>query len=167
MKQITLIISGIILMLAFAGGYRTYPIVHQGNKPNPGTTIVTGNIQTKVVTVVKYVTKPVGDPTDVKISIPKPDLIVNVNGQSTTFNVADSEQYLFQHNRLELNQSSRVNFEVTVKPIDLTKRWGIGIGYLTGDQGLTGIINGPIVGPFDFTGTINDHSIGAGAIIRF
>ena len=161
--QIATIIVTILCIITFGLGYKTYSLTHKTNTKSDNT-VVTGNVQTKVVTVVRYVQKPVSENTDIKMTIPKPDLVVEVNGKKTTFNVAENENYLFDKNRLELEQSSKVSFSVNVKPIDLTKRWGIGVGYI---NGLNGIISGPIVGPFDFIGIANDKQIGAGALIRF
>ena len=164
MKQnITTLIFIVLITISFILGYKSYTII---NKPvnNGNNTIVTGNITTNTTTTIGYVPKPKNDNTDIKMNIPKTDLIINVNGKRVTFDAESSENYLFEKNRLELDQSSKVNFSVTVKPTDLTKRWGIGVGYI---DRLTGIITGPIVGPFDFIGVINDKTIGAGAIIRF
>lgn len=156
-----------LCIIFFILGYKSYSLLHKhvnNLSDNNASTIVTGNITTNIKNVVKYVPKPINENTDIKIKSLKPDLVIEVNDKKTTFNVTDSENYIFDKNRLELEQSSKVNFSVTVQPVDLTKHWGIGVGYM---NGLTGILTCPINNTFDFIGTVNDKHVGAGALIRF
>ncbi len=65
-------------------------------------------------------------------TVEKTDFTIIVNGQEQTFTKTDEERYVFDKNKLTLDQTSKVTFDVNVPPIDNTKRWAIGVGYADG-----------------------------------
>lgn len=75
------------------------------------------------------VTRETVETTDLDANIGKADFIVRINGQSQAFKKDDDERYVFDKNKLTLDQTSRISLDVTVPPIDKTKRWAVGIGY--------------------------------------
>lgn len=121
-------------------------------------TIVEGEVKTVTDTQIAYIPKEVIkyiDPTtgqeitqlektDIDAQIGKQEINVRLNGQEVAFQKFDDEQFIFEKNKIALNQSSTVTFDVQVKPpvIDKTKRWSIGAGY--GSNGLAGKIDFPI-----------------------
>lgn len=70
--------------------------------------------------------------TDLQVDIGKTDFTIKVNGQEQTFTMTDDERFMFDKNKLALSQTSRIAVDVNVPPIDKTKRWAVGVGYVDG-----------------------------------
>lgn len=75
------------------------------------------------------VTRQTVETTDLDANIGKTDFIVRINGQSQTFTKDEDERYVFEKNKLALDQTSRISLDVAVPPVDKTKLWAVGIGY--------------------------------------
>lgn len=124
-------------------------------------TIVQGEIKTITDTQIAYVPKETVitkyvdasgkevtgtalEKTDLDASAAKDDFNVRLNGKDVQFTKADNEKYLFEKNKIALNQTSKITFDATVSPtvIDNTKRWSAGVGY--GTNGWAGKIDFPI-----------------------
>ena len=81
----------------------------------------------------KEITKESLEKTDLDANIGKTEFNVKLNGKDVEFQKSDDEQYIFDKNKVALNQTSTITFDATVTPqvTDKTKRWGIGVGYGT------------------------------------
>ncbi|WP_455576962.1 hypothetical protein, partial [Anaerosinus sp.] len=92
----------------------------------------------------KEVTKESLEKTDLDATIGKTEFNVKLNGKDVQFSKSDDEQFLFDKNKVALNQTSTITFDATVTPqiVDKTKRWAIGIGY--GTNGTAYLIDFPI-----------------------
>lgn len=68
--------------------------------------------------------------TDLDAIIGKTEFNVKLNGKDVTFKKDDNERFVFDKNKVLLEQTCTVTFNATVSPyvIDKTKRWSIGIG---------------------------------------
>ena len=79
----------------------------------------------------KEITKESIEKTDLDANIGKTKFNVKLNGQDVQFNKTDDEKYLFDKNKVALNQTSTITFDAKIEPytIDKTKRWSIGVGY--------------------------------------
>ena len=99
--------------------------------------------KTEIVYVPKYI-YPDGstEKTDVDINVGKQELAVKVNGKYFGIKKADDEKYVFDKYKLQLNQTSRTDLNITVPVIDKTKRWEIGIG--TSKDGAVGMVGFPV-----------------------
>lgn len=99
--------------------------------------------KTEIVYVSKYIYQDGStEKTDVDVNIGKQELAVKVNGKDFEIQKADDEKYVFDKYKLQLNQTSRADLNITVPVIDKTKRWEIGIG--TSKDGVIGMIGFPI-----------------------
>lgn len=84
--------------------------------------------KTEIVYVPKYIYQDGSiEKTDVDINVGKQELAVKVNGKDFEIKKADDEKYVFDKYKLQLNQISRADLNITVPVIDKTKRWEIGI----------------------------------------
>lgn len=122
------------------------PTIVQGETKN--------TVDTKIVYVPKeriiYVDKSTGEQkveyekTDLEANIGKQNFTVKLNGKEIDFEKAADENFVFEKNKIALNQSSDITFNAKIEPpvIDKTKRWGIGLGY--GSNGKAGIVKFPI-----------------------
>ena len=54
------------------------------------------------------------------------DFYFTVNGKPQKFSKTDDERWVFDKNKLAINQTSTASIDVKVPTIDKTKRWGIG-----------------------------------------
>lgn len=99
--------------------------------------------KTEIVYVPKYI-YPDGstEKTDVDVNVGKQELAVKVNGKDFEIQKADDEKYVFDKYKLQLNQTSRADLNITVPVIDNTKYWEIGIG--ASKDGAVGMIGFPI-----------------------
>ena len=108
--------------------------------------------------------------TDIEANIGKPSVNVKLNDKDIEINKADDEKYVFEKNKLKLTQSSKVDFNIHVDPIEIdkTKRWGIGGGY-NSKNGATVIAEFPInkKGNIDGWVTKDSETVAAGIIIKF
>lgn len=100
--------------------------------------------QTVTKTDVRYVAKKSAADPDVDIKIPKQELTVYVNGQKQTIRKADTEKYVFDQNKLQLEQYSKAVVDIKIPTIDKTRRWSIGIG--VGKDGAAYMVRGPLKG---------------------
>lgn len=82
----------------------------------------------KTVYVDSATDQEVTESTDVEANIPKTELHVKVNGKETTIQKADNEQYIFDKNKLQLNQQSTATISIDVPAVDNTKTWAVGVG---------------------------------------
>lgn len=134
--------------------------------------IVTGDAQTITKTEVVYVPKAVDssgqrEKTDLQIDIPKTELNVKINGNDAVIPKTDDEQYLFEKNKLQLQQTSKAEINIKVPVIDKTRYWSLGIGY--GSNGVAGVVGFPINKKTAVGGWVYaDKKTGAGGIeIKF
>ena len=113
--------------------------------PPPETEIVT-EYQTETKTEIAYVPKVVykdgKEKTDIDMQIGKQTLNVKVNGKEMTVDKADNENFVFEHNKLTLDQTSQANINIEVPTIDKTKRWEIGVGL--SNNGVAGMVGFPV-----------------------
>lgn len=93
-------------------------------------------------TEIVYVPKEKGERADMVADIGKQDFTVRVNGKEQTFVKAEDERYVFDKNKIAVEQTSRIAFDVNVPTVDKTKRWAVGIGY--GDNGMAYTVDFPI-----------------------
>ena len=101
--------------------------------------------KTEIVYVPKYIYQDGStEKTDVDVNVGKQELAVKVNGKDFEIKKADDEKYVFDKYKLQLNQISRADLNITVPVIDKTKRWEIGIG--TSKDGAVGLIGFPVKG---------------------
>lgn len=99
--------------------------------------------KTEIVYVPKYIYQDGStEKTDVDINVGKQELAVKVNGKDFAIQKSDDEKYVFDKNKLQLNQTSRTDLNITVPVIDKTKRWEIGIG--VSKDGTVGMIGFPV-----------------------
>lgn len=97
--------------------------------------------ETKIVYVpketIKYVDQATGkeiivtEKTDVEANIGKPTINVKINGKENEFKKSDDERFVFDKNKLVLDQISKITIETKIDPVKInnTKHWGIGAGY--------------------------------------
>lgn len=122
----------------------TQDVVNDAEKPQSNT--ISGVVESKTKTEIAYVPKTVvngkKEKTDLQADIGKTDFVVRVNGQEQTFTKAEDEQYVFDKNKLTLDQTSKVTLDVNVPARDKTKRWAVGVGY--GNDGMAYTVDFPI-----------------------
>lgn len=81
---------------------------------------------------------------DVDIRIPKQQLTVSVNGQRQLIHKADTEKYIFDENKLQLEQTSKASLDIKIPTVNKTRRWSIGIG--ASRNGVAYMLRGPLKG---------------------
>ena len=122
----------------------TQDVVNDAEKPHPNT--ISGVVESKTKTEIAYVRKETKngkqEKSDIIADIGKQDIVIKVNGEEQTFAKADDERFVFDKNKLTLDQTSRVTLDVNVPTRDNTKRWAVGIGY--GDDGIAYTVDFPI-----------------------
>ena len=130
----------------------------------------------KETTIIKYIDAATGrevtaeqrEAVDLDAQLGKPDFVVRLNGKDAIFTKADEERYIFERNKLSLQQSSIVTIDARVQPqvIDETRRWSLGVGY--GDHGVAYKIDFPL-GRNSWEGWVykDDRSKAGGIAIRF
>lgn len=105
-------------------------------------------VKTETKTEVVYVPKEVEADTgqvekaDVEANIGKQELTVKVNGKEQVIKKADSEKYVFDKNKLAIDQKSTATVDIKVPTVDNTRRWSVGIGY--GNHGPAGKVDFPV-----------------------
>lgn len=99
----------------------------------------------------KEVAKESLEKTDLDATVGKTEFNVKLNGKDVEFQKSDDEKYVFDKNKVALNQTSTITFDATVAPqvVDNTKRWGVGVGY--GANGTAYLVDFPI-GKSDYVG---------------
>ncbi len=117
----------------------------------------------------KEVTKESLEKTDLNANVGKTEFNVNLNGKDVRFTKTDDEKYVFDKNKVVLNQTSTITFDATVTPqvTDNTKRWGIGVGY--GTNGTAYTVDFPVDNSNHLNGWIykDDESKTVGLKIKF
>lgn len=131
----------------------------------------------KETVVVKYIDSTTGqevtsiqqEKADLDAQIGKTDFNVRLNGKDVQFTKTDDERFIFDKNKLALNQSNTVTFDAKVEPhiIDKTKHWEIGIGY--GSNKWAGKVDFPIGNNNDIGGWVygDKETQTAGVALRF
>lgn len=104
--------------------------------------IVESETKTQISYVPKTVVKGKKEKTDLQADIGKTDFVVRVNGQEQTFAKAENERYMFDENKVMLDQTSKVTLDVNVPARDDTKRWAVGVGY--GNDGMAYTVDFPV-----------------------
>ncbi len=81
----------------------------------------------------KEITRESLEKTDLDVNVGRSEFNVKLNGKDVQFAKSDDERYVFDKNKVALNQTNTITFDATVSPqvIDNTKLWGIGVGYGT------------------------------------
>ena len=80
--------------------------------------------------------------TDIDANLGKQELTVKVNGQEQTIHKSDNEKYVFDKNKLAIDQRSTATVDIKVPTVDNTRRWSVGIGY--GNHGPAGKVDFPV-----------------------
>lgn len=123
--------------------------------------------KTEIAYVPKKTVNGKKEKTDLQADIGKADFVVRVNGKEQTFAKADDERFVFDKNKLTLDQTSKVTLDVNVPAWDKTKRWAVGVGY--GNDGMAYTVDFPI-GKSDTVGGWaykDDDSHAVGVKIKF
>ncbi|MCQ2581871.1 MAG: hypothetical protein MJ170_02710 [Alphaproteobacteria bacterium] len=135
--------------------------------------------ETKIVYVpketIKYIDQATGneivlqEKTDVEANIGKQTINVKINGKEVEFEKSDDERFVFDKNKIVLDQVSKMAIDINVQPvkIDKTKHWGIGAGY--GSKKIGGILTFPIDKKINLDGWVyyNNEEKKGGIMIRF
>lgn len=150
------------LILGFFIGTQYYPKTETKIIETTKPTIIQGETKTlteteikyipKETVIVKYINSETGkevlkeklEDIDLDANINKPNFIVKLNNKEVEFTKSDDEKYLFEKNKLSLNQTSTIIIDTKVSPqvIDNTKYWAIGIGY--GENGVAYKLDFPL-----------------------
>jgi hypothetical protein len=153
-------------LLGFVAGYffcqkTTAPVTIE--KPP----IVKTEYQTQTKTEVVYVPKGEDEKTDIEVNANKPDLNIKVNGKEAVFNKEYNENYLFERNKLVLDQQSKASINIEVPTIDKTKHYGAGPGL--SNHGLAGMITYPVIKKANLDGWVygDRETAATGIILRF
>lgn len=155
-KNIILAVLGILLLsfalvASYITGYKTG--YKSGLQNAPAKTVyknivLPGDAQSQTETSIAYVPKisPAGEnnkkDADIDASIGKQQLTVRVNGHEQKINKTDQEKYVFDQNKLKIDQASHATFDIKVPTIDQTRRWSAGLGY--GTHGIAGKLDFPV-----------------------
>lgn len=93
------------------------------------------------------------------------DFYFTVNGKPQKFSKTDDERWVFDKNKLAINQSSTASIDIKVPTVDRTKRTGIGIYGSTESAGVF-VTSGSmlLMGGYKYNGGV---SVGAGIQARF
>lgn len=122
--------------------------------------------KTEIKTVIKYIPKENAKDVDVDIQIPAQKIKVKINDKVTEIQKTDNEEYIFDKNKLQLNQNSQLDLNIHVPVI--RKRWGAGIGYSVDSNSEAYLIKFP-VSKKNLDGWIfkSNKDIAAGVMIGF
>lgn len=113
--------------------------------------LIQGEAKTTTKTELVYVPKDtvtntngsiVTEKTDIELKIPKQELNIKINGRDAVIHKADEEQYVFEKNKVQLEQKSISEINIAVPTVDNTKRWSVGLGY--GNHGIAGTLDFPV-----------------------
>ena len=165
----------VIALAAFALGYYVGYIVGIANsKTVVKYQTIPATARTETKTEIQYVPKTVyidssgktvTERADVEANIPKTELNIKVNGKEAVYTKSDEEKYLFEKNKLQLNQSSTATVELQIPTIDKTKRFGVGAGY--GSHGVGYTVQFPIHKNLDGWAYHDKETTTGGILIRF
>lgn len=158
-----MIILAVFLVIGAVIGWLSHSYL---TKPQIKTITLPAKIKTETKTVIKYVPKKTKEDTDVDIQIPKQKITVKINDQVTELKKDDKEKYMFEKNKLQLNQQSQIDLNIHV-PI-IRKRWGVGVGY-NNKNGEAYILKFPIPKSEKVDGWIykDSNSITGGIMVSF
>ena len=171
------IVLTIAAALAFAGGFALRGVLH--TCPVADTKVVTQvEYRDKVKTEIAYVpketviykaadgsTKSELEKTDIDVKLNKPVLNVKVNDKAFTVAKAESEQYLFDKNKLTLTQTSSTDLNIKIPVVDKTRRWGIGAG--VSKDGAVAALSFPFIGKLDGWAAGRRGDVMGGVMFRF
>ena len=147
------------LVLGFwIGGKMADPIIQYVEKP------VQVQAETKTETQIVYVEKDPGEKTDLEANVGKQELNVRVNGNDIVIPKKEEERFMFDKNKIFLDQTSKASLDINIPTIDKTKRWGIGAGF--GNNGVGYMIKFP-AGKLDGWGYKDQDTTAAGIMIGF
>lgn len=108
--------------------------------------------------------------TDIEANIGKPSINVKLNDKDIEIDKAEDEQYVFEKNKLKLTQSSKVDFDIHVDPIEVdnTKHWGVGVGH-NNKNGISVIAEFPINKKSNVDGWImkDSDTVAGGVLVKF
>lgn len=141
-------------VLCFLCGFFTRVFTHKC--PVPEATVETKiQYKDKVKTEIAYVPKETiiyknadgttttkQENTDLDVNIGKQELNVKLNGKDFKINKSTDEDYLFDKNKVTLNQTSQADLNIKVPVVDNTRKWEIGIG--ASKNGAAGMIGFPV-----------------------
>lgn len=166
-----LVWSLLLFGLGFSLGnvYATQDVVKDMEKPQSNT--ISSVVESKTKTEIAYVRKETKngkrEKADIVADIGKQDIVIKVNGEEQTFAKADDERFVFDKNKLTLDQTSKVMLDVTVPTVDKTKRWAVGVGY--GDNGMAYTVDFPVGKSDTFGGWVyrDNDSTAVGVKMKF
>lgn len=147
----------------------TQNVVNDAKKPQSNT--ISGVVESKTKTEIAYVRKETKngkqEKSDIIADIGKQDIVIKVNGEEQTFAKADDERFVFDKNKLTLDQTSKVTLDVTVPTVDKTKRWAVGVGY--GNDGMAYTVDFPVGKSNNLGGWVyrDDDSTAVGVKMKF
>lgn len=140
------------------GGKMTDPITIE--KPP----IIKTQVETQTQTKIVYVEKDPGEKTDLEANVGKQELNVKINGQDAVIKRDDDERFIFDKNKIVLDQHSKASIDIQVPTIDKTKHWGLGAGF--GNNGVGYMIKFP-AGKLDGWGYKDSDTTAAGIMVGF
>lgn len=121
--------------------------------------------ETVTKTDIQYVPKATLADPDVDIKIPKQEIKVAVNGKEQAIKKTDSEKYIFDENKLQLEHYSKSSVDIKVPVVDKTRRWSIGIG--AGKDGAAYMVRAPLKGHVGAWAAGNKKAIMGGVSFDF
>lgn len=138
-------VCALALIFAILWGFNFIFSVKSENLQNQQTTSAQIKAETKTETQIVYVPKETivyVDPstgkrittkekTDIEANIGKPSVNIKINGKETEVQKEDNERFVFDKNKIVLDQQSNIMINAQIDPvvINKTKHWGIGVGY--------------------------------------
>lgn len=190
-KIFNIILDIAIIIIIFLLVYKVFFCEQENNNPSAEKTQTSqytiesnGEVKTETKTEIIYVPKETikyitidsttgeeveteyVEKTDIEVATAKPSVNVKLNDKEIEIQKDDNEKYVFEKNKLQLTQSSQIDFDIHVDPIriDNTKHWGIGAGY--GSNGIAAVVNFPIDKKNNIDGWImKDHDATVGGIM--
>lgn len=156
------LLLGSTLLIGGWCGYQLHGYLHSCPVPEPVTKV---EYRDRVETVVRYVPKAAEEKADIDMQLGKQELIVKVNDKVMQIDKADNESYVFDKNKLTLQQESTATLNINVPVVDKTRRWGIGIG-LHGTKPV-GIVEAPLKGNTGLWLAGNKDDVMAGVVFKF
>lgn len=126
--------AGLCFLAGLAVGYWAAPTPEQPVAPIPTTATVERQ------TVVKYIPKESPKDADLDINTGKQDMVIRVNGKEQTFQKASDERFIFDKNKIMLDQQQTATLDIRLP--DATRHWSIGIG--ASKHGTAGMVKFPI-----------------------
>lgn len=129
-----------------------YIVPHRIEKITIEKPVVIENVKTITETAIQYVPKETitiieRDPitgkettvqkkenTDVDIKIQQPAVNLKVNDKPYEFTLLQDETQKFEQGKVSMKQTSDINFNVVIKPVDKTKKHSVGIGMLGSER---------------------------------